>query len=228
MIQFENVFKVYRTRHGDVRALNGLSLTVDEGQYVAVCGPSGCGKSTLLSLTGGLALPTDGSVTANGFEVSGGSSAERAKFRCTNVGYVFQMFHLLPFLNVFDNVLVAADAADSGTKERASGMLERLGLTDRLHHRPAQLSAGERQRVALARALLNRPKILLADEPTGNLDPMNAEAVLDQITQFHQDGGTVLLVTHEEQATARAETTIFLEKGRLAEAREECPTPNNQ
>jgi ABC-type lipoprotein export system ATPase subunit len=217
MIQFNNVSKVYQTRHGEVRALDRMSLTIDEGQYVAVCGPSGCGKSTLLCLTGGLALPTEGTVTVDGFAVSRGSSAERARFRATNIGYVFQMFHLLPFLNVLDNVLVASDAADADTRQRARETLVRLGLEDRLHHHPSQLSAGERQRVALARALLNRPKILLADEPTGNLDPKNADAVLEQLGWFHQNGGTILLVTHEQQAASRAERTILLENGQLAE-----------
>ena len=216
MIQFDKVSKVYKTRHGEVRALDGLSLSIEKGQYVAVCGPSGCGKSTLLSLTGGLALPTTGTVTVNGFGVSAGSSAERARFRATEVGYVFQMFHLLPFLNVLENVLVATDAVDQKTKDFANRLLEQLGLQQRRHHRPAQLSAGERQRVALARALLTRPRLLLADEPTGNLDPMNADAVLDQIAQFHEDGGTILLVTHEQQAASRAQTTVLLEQGQLA------------
>ncbi len=218
MIQFDDVSKVYTTRHGEVRALDGLSLSIDKSQYVAVCGHSGCGKSTLLSLTGGLALPTQGTVTVNGFTVSSGSSAERALFRADHVGYVFQMFHLLPFLNVLDNVLLATEAADQDTKDYAGELLDRLGLQQRLHHRPAQLSAGERQRVALARALLNRPDLLLADEPTGNLDPKNADAVLDQISQFHESGGTILLVTHEPHAASRAEKTIFLNQGQLAEA----------
>lgn len=220
MIQFENVSKVYTTRHGEVRALDNLSMTIEPGRYVALCGPSGCGKSTLLSLTGGLALPTGGSVTVDGFNVSTASSAERARFRADNIGYVFQMFHLLPFLNVLDNVLVASETPTSETKARATQLLEQLGLQERLHHRPNQLSAGERQRVALARALLNRPKLLLADEPTGNLDPKNAKAVLDQLDQFHQAGGTVLLVTHEEQATLRAEYKIMMEKGALTECGE--------
>ena len=215
MIQFDNVSKVYKTRHGEVRALDGLSLSIAKGQYVAVCGPSGCGKSTLLSLTGGLALPTIGQITVNGFAVSAGSSAERARFRATDVGYVFQMFHLLPFLNVLDNVLVASDSVEQDVKDYANQLLEQLGLQPRRHHRPAQLSAGERQRVALARALLTRPKILLADEPTGNLDPANADAVLDQIARFHEDGGTILLVTHEQQAASRAQTTILLKQGQL-------------
>jgi ABC-type lipoprotein export system ATPase subunit len=215
MIQFDDVSKVYRTRRGEVRALNQLSLTINKGQYVAVRGPSGCGKSTLLSLIGGLALPTSGTVAVNDFVISNGSSAERAKFRAGNIGYVFQMFHLLPFLNVLDNVLVASDQIGGEVRERATELLEQLGLQPRCHHRPAQLSAGERQRVALARALLNRPQILLADEPTGNLDPKNADAVLDQVDEFHRAGGTVVLVTHEEPATARAETVVELEQGQL-------------
>ena len=126
------------------------------------------------------------------------------------------VFHLLPFLNVLDNVLVATDAVDQESRDHANQLLEQLGLQQRRHHRPSQLSAGERQRVALARALLTRPKLLLADEPTGNLDPVNADAVLDQITQFHEDGGTVLLVTHEQQAASRAQTIVVLEQGHLA------------
>ena len=219
MIQFQNVSKIYPTRQGDVRALDDVSLEVDAGQYVAICGPSGCGKSTLLSLVGGLALPTKGTVRVGDFVVSEGTSAARAKFRATGVGYVFQMFHLLPFLSVIDNVLIAApQAADKAARDYADHLLERLGLQGRRQHRPAQLSAGERQRVALARALLNRPQILLADEPTGNLDPKNAGLVLEQISQFHADGGTILLVTHEDQAAARAQSTILLEQGQLQQA----------
>jgi ABC-type lipoprotein export system ATPase subunit len=215
MIQFDNVSKVYRTRHGDVHALSELSLKVDQGSYVAVRGPSGCGKSTLLSLTGGLALPTAGTVSVGGFCVSKASPGDRARFRSTEIGYVFQMFHLLPFLDVLDNVLVATDQVDDALRQRAEHLLEQLGLVDRRRHRPSQLSAGERQRVALARALLNGPKILLADEPTGNLDPDNADAVLQQLDLFHQAGGTILLVTHEEPAAQRAERTVLLEKGQL-------------
>ncbi len=219
MIRFQSVSKIYPTRHGDVRALDDVSLFIDRGQYVALCGPSGCGKSTLLSLVGGLALPTQGTITVGDLVVSSSASAQRAKFRSTDVGYVFQMFHLMPFLNVFDNVLIAAPhAADKATHDYADLLLDRLGLQDRRYHRPGQLSAGERQRVALARALLNRPRILLADEPTGNLDPTNAAIVLDQIQQFHADGGTILLVTHEQQAASRAQTTIFLEQGRLLQS----------
>ena len=216
MITFENVSKIYPSAKGEVRALDEVSLRIDVGEFVAVCGPSGCGKSTLLSLTGGLAIPTSGQVTAFGHAMSGLNSAQRAEFRAENVGYVFQMFHLLPYLTVLDNVLVAAqDQPSELSRSEAQSLLEKFDLADRLTHRPAELSAGERQRVAMARALLNRPKLLLADEPTGNLDPKNAAGVLDLLNQFHDEGGTVVLVTHDENAAKRATRVIALEKGKL-------------
>jgi ABC-type lipoprotein export system ATPase subunit len=219
MIVFEDVSKVYQTRQRAVRALDGISLEIPAGKYVAIRGPSGCGKSTLLSLTGGLALPSSGRVVVADTEISALSSAERALFRAERVGFVFQMFHLLPYLNVLDNVLVAAeDANDAAVKERATTLLDQFGLKDRRDHRPTQLSAGERQRVAMARALLNRPSLLLADEPTGNLDPDNAGAVLDVLDRFHDEGGTVVLVTHEEHAASRADYTIAMNAGKLAES----------
>ncbi len=217
MIEFDQVSKVFATRRGAVRALDNLSLAIDAGQYVAICGPSGCGKSTLLSLVGGLALPTNGRLVVGGLDTSGTSSAERARYRAQHIGFVFQVFHLLPFLNVLDNVLLAAaQPGQPDTVAYAKSLIDQFGLQPRQHHRPAQLSIGERQRVAMARALLNRPQILLADEPTGNLDPDNAAIVMDQIDQFHQQGGTVLLVTHEPPAAARAQATIRLHQGRLA------------
>ncbi|MDP6060590.1 MAG: ATP-binding cassette domain-containing protein, partial [Pirellulaceae bacterium] len=170
MIQFDGVHKHYRTANGEVRALNGVSLAIDDGQYVAVQGHSGSGKSTLLALAGGLALPTQGKVIIGGEEISAMPSAERARFRADHVGFVFQMFHLLPYLNIVDNVRIAArDPRSTQSQQDAEALLDRFGLHDRRTHRPAQLSAGERQRVAMARALLNGPKLLLADEPTGNL-----------------------------------------------------------
>lgn len=216
MIQLADVSKVYPTRQGDVRALDQLSLSIASGEFVAICGPSGCGKSTLLSLVGGLALPTSGSVVVGQEEISRASSAARAEFRATHIGFVFQMFHLLPFLNVLDNVLVAAPRpGQPEAREYGEQLLGRFGLLPRRYHRPAQLSAGEKQRVAMARAMLNRPSVLLADEPTGNLDPANADLVLDALAQFHGEGGTILLVTHEQPAAARAQRTILLEAGRV-------------
>jgi ABC-type lipoprotein export system ATPase subunit len=172
-----------------------------------------------LALVGGLAQPTSGKVIVAGQNLGAMSSHELAAFRAANVGFVFQMFHLLPYLSVVENVLVAAGPGDAASaRNRAEELLNRFGLTARRTHVPAQLSAGERQRVAMARALLNRPKLLLADEPTGNLDAESAAAVLELLADFHTSGGTVLLVTHEEQAAAIAQRTITLRNGRLASA----------
>jgi len=216
MIELEGVSKVYRTAEGEVRALDDVTFQVAEGEFVAVRGPSGCGKSTLLMLVGGLALPTSGRVSVVGRDVGAMSSAERAAFRAQHVGFVFQMFHLLPYLNVLDNVLVAAPTdATPEVRDNGRELLNRFGLGDRLTHRPGELSAGERQRVAMARALLNRPKLLLADEPTGNLDPENAAAVLDLLASLDEHGVTILLVTHAEHAARYAQRTILLQDGRL-------------
>jgi len=216
MIQLENVSKVFATPRGEVRALDDVSLQIGEGEYVAICGPSGCGKSTLLSLVGGLALPTAGRVTVAGQSTSQMSAGERAEFRADHLGFVFQLFHLLPYLNVVDNVLVAATPRTRKTaRERASELLQRFGLGDRLSHRPGELSVGQRQRVAMARALLNRPRLLLADEPTGNLDPANAAALLDLLSEYQREGGTVLLVTHESYAAERAQRTVTMNEGRI-------------
>jgi len=225
MIQLTNVSKVYHTLKGDVRALDDVSLHVDQGEFVAVRGPSGCGKSTLLTLLGALALPTSGRVSVAGSDLTDMTSAERAQFRAQHVGFVFQMFHLLPYLNVLDNVLVAAaDGSDRGVRDRAAEMLGRFGLNDRLTHRPGQLSAGERQRVAMARALLNQPQLLLADEPTGNLDPENAVAVLDLLAGLPEQGVTIVLVTHEEHAAKYAQRTILLRDGRVEGAVSDQPS----
>lgn len=216
MIQLQQVNKVYTTSRGTVRALDDVSLEVAGGEFVAVRGASGSGKSTLLAVIGGLAQPTGGLVTVCGCELTQMSPGQRSQFRAEHIGFVFQMFHLLPYLNVLDNVLLAAPSTTQEHKTYATELLDRFGLTQRRWHRPAQLSAGERQRVAMARALLNRPALLLADEPTGNLDDRNAGAVLDLLAQYHQGGGTVVLVTHHADAAARAQRTVTLEAGRFA------------
>ncbi|MCH8922979.1 MAG: ABC transporter ATP-binding protein [Planctomycetes bacterium] len=216
MIQLESVTKVYDSRRGTVRALDGLSLSIDQGEFVAVRGPSGCGKSTLLTIVGGLNRPSSGRVVVDGRDLGAMSSEEMSQFRASSIGFVFQMFHLLPYLNVLDNVLVAAGSDGWEQAEiRASELLERFGMSERLTHHPAQLSAGERQRTAMARAMLHQPKLILADEPTGNLDPESAEVVLDHLQAYHQAGGTVMLVTHEEHAAARAGRTLSLRAGRV-------------
>ena len=216
MIKLENVSKVYQTANGPIRALDDLSLTVDQGQYAAVRGPSGCGKSTLLTIVGTLGTPSSGKVIIAGNDIGAMSPAARARFRASQIGFVFQTFHLLPYLTVIENVMAAAvpDQA-AGANQRAGEILEKFQMGHRLTHRPGQLSTGECQRVAIARAMINRPKLILADEPTGNLDPANAKEVLDLLDLFHQDGGTVLLVTHEEVAAGRAKRTILLEQGRV-------------
>jgi ABC-type lipoprotein export system ATPase subunit len=216
MIQLQQVSKAYTTSRGTVRALDGISLDVASGEFLAVRGASGSGKSTLLAVVGGLAQPTAGRVTVRGCELTQMSPSQRSQFRAEHIGFVFQMFHLLPYLNVVDNVLLAARSMTPEHKAYALELLDRFGLTERRWHRPAQLSAGERQRVAMARAMLNRPALLLADEPTGNLDDRNAGAVLDLLDQYHTDGGTVVLVTHHADAAARAQRTVTLEAGRFA------------
>jgi putative ABC transport system ATP-binding protein len=212
MIHLENVSKVYPRSEGAIYAIREVSLDVRPGEFVAVRGPSGCGKSTLLTIIGGLAVPTSGRVVVGGKDLCAISSPERVRFRARQVGFVFQMFHLLPYLTVLENVAVAEV---SGDRAAAAQLLERFGLADRLRHHPAELSAGQRQRVAIARALVNHPPLLLADEPTGNLDPDSSAEVLRLLDGFHREGGTVLLVTHEEQAVRCAQRTVLLRDGAL-------------
>lgn len=215
MIHLEQVAKVYRRADGPVHALWGIDLHVAPGEFVVIRGPSGCGKSTLLSIIGGLATPTAGRVRVAGKELSRMPAADRARFRARHVGFVFQTFHLLPYLTVCENVATAATGVVAGARERAQGLLESFRLGDRLRHRPAELSTGECQRVAIARALMNQPSLILADEPTGNLDPENAEGVLGLLADFHRKGGTILLVTHQEMASSYSQRTIQLSKGSL-------------
>lgn len=209
MIHLEEVSKIYATPHGEVKALDRLSLEIAEGEFVAIRGPSGSGKTTLLLAAGGMLRPDRGRAVVDGSDLYAISAGERNRFRARKIGFVFQMYHLIPYLNVLDNVLLA------GEKE-APQLLERLGLKSRMHHKPSQLSAGERQRTAVARALVNRPRLVLADEPTGNLDPDCAKEVLDQLKWFHDQGGTVMVVTHGDQADAYATRRLRLVEGQLA------------
>lgn len=215
MIELVNVTKRFESESGPVEALRDFSLTVEAGQWVSVCGHSGSGKSTLLSLVGALATPTSGEITVADRKLTGMSVADRALFREQMVGFVFQMFHLLPYINVLDNVLVASSNSSEG-RQKALDLLTRFQLDHRLQHFPSQLSAGERQRTALARALLNSPPLLLADEPTGNLDPKNAEEVLNIVQEYCQNGGTVLFATHDQVAAERGDRVVTLNSGVLA------------
>ncbi|HID07899.1 MAG TPA: ABC transporter ATP-binding protein, partial [Armatimonadetes bacterium] len=176
MVILENVTKIYQSRGGQVKALDNVNLRVERGEFVVIRGPSGSGKTTLLLIVGGMLDPTAGKVIVDGVDLTSISERARAKFRGQNIGFVFQMFHLVPYLNVIENVLLAGGAKGGNVdRERARALLKRLGLAEREQHKPSQLSVGERQRTAIARALFNQPKLILADEPTGNLDPDSAK-----------------------------------------------------
>ncbi len=212
MIELAGVSKVYRKAGAEVCALPRMDLSVGAGEFVAVTGPSGSGKTTLLLIAGGMVRPTEGDVRVDGRGIYALSTRERAAWRANTVGFVFQMFHLLPYLNVLENVLVPALAGRRVARQEALGLLDRFGLAGRLKHRTSELSIGERQRVGMARALLNRPALILADEPTGNLDPDSGAVVMDHLSQFNSQGGTVLLVTHETAALECADRTVSLLK----------------
>lgn len=218
MIALEHVSKVYPKASQDVRALDDVSFSVRQGEFVAVRGPSGSGKSTLLLTVGGMVRPTQGRVLVDGQDLYELPTGQRAGLRASKIGFVFQMFHLVPYLDVLENVLTPALTGTSITRREAVELLERLGLSERMHHRPAELSAGERQRAAIARALVKRPDLILADEPTGNLDPANAAQVMGDLGDFHRRGGTVLVVTHDPLAEQYAQRTLLLEAGRLSSA----------
>ena len=216
MIRCDEVTKIFRKNGSEVTSLDRFTAEVTEGEFVAVRGPSGSGKTTLLLTLGGMQRPSAGSVQLAGRDLYALSPAERARLRSSEIGFVFQMFHLVPYLDLLGNVLLACPGKPSAeVRQRASGLMDELGLADRASHRPGELSAGERQRLAVARALLNRPKLILADEPTGNLDPENAAEVIRHLAEFHRAGGTVVLVTHGAAADAHADRTLRLEQGRL-------------
>jgi len=197
-------------------SLDRFTAEVADGEFVAVRGPSGSGKTTLLLTLGGMQRPSEGLVQLAGRDLYAMSPAERARLRSSEIGFVFQMFHLVPYLDLLGNVLLACPGKPSAeVRQRAGELMDELGLADRASHRPGELSAGERQRLAVARALLNRPKLILADEPTGNLDPENAAEVIRHLAEFHRGGGTVVLVTHGEVVNAHADRTLSLEQGRL-------------
>ena len=216
MLEVNEISKSYRKDGQDVPALTAVSLTVRASEFVAVQGPSGCGKTTLLLTAGALLAPDSGTVTLCGSDPYQLGADRRAALRSSTVGFVFQQFHLVPYLSVRDNILSASlGLGGAEPADRAEDLVRRFQLEDRLGHYPAELSTGERQRTALARALLNDPQVLLADEPTGNLDRDNAEIVLAFLGEFAADGGAVLLVTHDDYAAAFAQRTVRLKGGRV-------------
>jgi putative ABC transport system ATP-binding protein len=203
-------------RFGHLAAVDDLSLTISRGEWVAITGPSGSGKTTLLNILAGLDRPTSGSVVVDGVDLATLSRREIAAYRRGSVGLVFQQFHLVPYLTAIENVMLAQYVHSMADRAEAKDALERVGLGARLDHLPSQLSGGEQQRVSIARALINQPPLILADEPTGNLDAVNEAVVLRLLSDLHQRGHTLVLVTHAPAIAARAEREVRLEHGRLA------------
>jgi len=216
MVALRGVTRVFGKKGRQVRALDGVDLEVPSGEFVVVKGPSGSGKSTLLLTAGGMIRPTDGTVALAGQDIYSLPEARRARLRATHIGFVFQMFHLVPYLSALENVCLPSRlGSPPASRDDARELVARFGLSERADHRPAELSTGERQRVAVARAMVNRPQVILADEPTGNLDPESGAYVLDALSAFNRQGGTVLLVTHEEWVERAAHRVVQIRAGRL-------------
>ncbi len=218
LIDITDVQKIYEMGATEVRALDGVSLQVRSGEYVSVMGPSGSGKSTLMNIVGCLDTPTSGSYKLRGTEIRERDDDELARIRNQEIGFIFQTFNLLPRANALHNVelpLIYAGKPAKERRERASAVLEMVGLGDRMHHRPNELSGGQRQRVAIARALVNSPSLVLADEPTGNLDSKTGLEIMGLLDDIHQRGNTVILVTHEEEVAARSHRIVRLRDGKI-------------
>jgi putative ABC transport system ATP-binding protein len=220
MIKLKNVSRLYPARAeqngGTIRALDNFTLTVDPGEWVAIMGPSGSGKSTLVNLIGCLDRPTSGEIWLDNQNVANISPADLNRVRAEKIGFVFQQFHLIPYLTALENVMLAQYFHSMTDEQEALEALERVGLKERAHHVPSQLSGGEQQRVCIARALINDPKIVLADEPTGNLDAQNEEIVLRLLRELHQQGRTIVMVTHDPVVARLADRRIELHHGKIA------------
>jgi putative ABC transport system ATP-binding protein len=217
MIELKNVTKVVQSGAEDLTILDNVSITIPDGEFVAITGASGSGKSTLLGLIAGLDAPSSGGIFIDGDEVTKMSEDELATLRSGKIGFIFQSFHLIPSLTAFENVLIPMEIVGlKQAKSRAGQLLEQVDLTNRGHHYPAELSGGEQQRIAIARAFSNNPKILLADEPTGNLDSKNGQHIFDLMTELHrQNNVTLVLVTHDQALADKAQRQIRLKDGRV-------------
>ncbi|MBE7499997.1 MAG: ABC transporter ATP-binding protein [Verrucomicrobiales bacterium] len=220
LITLEGITKVFFTDEVETHALSGIHLEIRKGEYVSIAGPSGCGKSTLLSILGLLDTPTEGLYRLNNHDVSKLGHADRARIRNREVGFIFQSFNLIGDLTVFENVelpLTYRRLPAGERKQRANEALEKVGMSHRVNHYPSQLSGGQQQRVAVARALAGKPSILLADEPTGNLDSKNGEAVMDLLRDLHREGATICMVTHDPRFARHADRQVHLFDGRVVE-----------
>ncbi|HET7843114.1 MAG TPA: ABC transporter ATP-binding protein [Xanthomonadales bacterium] len=221
LITMDGIKKVFFTDEVETHALSGVHFDIKTGEYVSISGPSGCGKSTLLSILGLLDSPTEGSYILNGKQVQDINASERARIRNKEIGFIFQAFNLIGDLTVFENVelpLTYRDGMGKGERrDRVQEALERVGMAHRLKHYPAQLSGGQQQRVAVARALVGKPSILLADEPTGNLDSKNGEAVMELLDELHKSGSTICMVTHDPRYADFAQRKIFMFDGRVVD-----------
>lgn len=216
MIVTNKLTKLFRSGKKDVIALNEIDLQIESNRFVLIKGPSGCGKSTLLFSLGGMLMPSNGEIRINEMSLFEMSEKQRAKFRSQHIGFVFQSYHLLPYLTVLENIMISSSLNKTQiTKDKAIQLAESLHLTERLHHKPSELSVGEKQRVALARAFITNPKVLFADEPTGNLDPQNAKEVIGHLVRFHQEGGTVVMVSHGYEADATADMIMHMKEGKI-------------
>src|ERR1700733_6833767 len=226
LILMDNVQKVFMTDEVETHALAGIHMQLKRGEFVAINGPSGCGKSTLLSILGLLDSPSDGNYTINNKPVSNLSLSERTRIRNREIGFIFQAFNLIGDLNVYENVELPLTYRGMGSAERKKRVheaLERVGMSHRIKHYPSQLSGGQQQRVAVARALAGDPAILLADEPTGNLDSQNGEQVMDLLRELHRGGATICMVTHEPRYAPYADRSIHLFGGGVVEESMEVP-----
>jgi len=220
LIRMDNVTKVFFTEEVETHALSGVHMEIKNGEYVSIAGPSGCGKSTLLSILGLLDSPTEGSYWLDGKPVEGLKMSERARYRNRGIGFIFQSFNLIGDLTVYENVelpLTYRGMRAAERKQRVNEALEKVGMAHRAKHLPSQLSGGQQQRVAVARAVVGQPLILLADEPTGNLDSRNSEAVMDLLSDLHRAGATICMVTHDPRYSRHADRTIHLFDGRVVE-----------
>ena len=227
LIELKGIKKVFKQGELTVEVLKGIDLTIEKGEFVAIMGPSGSGKSTLMYIMGCLDRPTEGKYYLNGIDVFSLKDEELSKLRAKFIGFVFQSFYLIPYLNVLDNVLVPVDYLpkeekkkrfrEKSPEEKAKELLKRLGMGERLKFKPAELSGGQKQRVAIARALINSPEVILADEPTGQLDSASGKAVMETFKELHSEGKTVIVVTHDPAVASYADRVIKIRDGKIEE-----------